>query len=108
MTKSAVVGVDVGTGSARAGIFDLSGRKLAHASYPITTWKEGSDFVEQSSNDVWRAVCAAVRSALLHCPALFLTSRSLADRRIRTGSALQGWTDPDPENSAAGLASICD
>jgi FGGY-family pentulose kinase len=64
MTNPAVIGVDVGTGSARAGIFDLAGRKLAQASHQIVTWKEGADFVEQSSDDIWRAVCTAVRSAI--------------------------------------------
>ncbi|GMH23270.1 hypothetical protein Nepgr_025113 [Nepenthes gracilis] len=56
------LGVDVGTGSARAGLFDEKGKLLGSASSPIQIWKEG-DCIEQSSTDIWHAVCAAVRSA---------------------------------------------
>jgi len=63
----AVVGVDVGSTSARAGVFDAaSGAMLASASRPIETWTYGGgDFVEQSGGDIWRSVCAAVRAALI-------------------------------------------
>ncbi len=59
----AYLGVDVGTGSARAALFSGEGRMLAHASEPIRTWRAGTDEVEQSSDDIWRAVCRAVRTA---------------------------------------------
>ena len=59
-----VVGVDVGTGSARAAVFDLRGRRLGHASRPIQLWHPASDWAEQSSADIWQAVCAAVREAI--------------------------------------------
>ncbi len=58
------VGIDVGTGSARAGVFSLSGRMLADASEPIKMWKPQPDFVEQSSDDIWSACCKSVRAAL--------------------------------------------
>jgi len=57
------VGVDVGTGSARAGVFDAAGRLLGSASRPIATLKPAEDFVEQSSRDIWDAVCDCVRRA---------------------------------------------
>jgi FGGY-family pentulose kinase len=57
------IGVDVGTGSARAGVFDAVGKMLGSATHPIQMWKEG-DFVEQSSNDIWSACCKVVRAAL--------------------------------------------
>ncbi len=60
----AFVGVDVGTTSTRAGIFDEEGRLLAAARHPIQTWHEAGDVVEQSSDDIWRACCASVRAAL--------------------------------------------
>lgn len=66
MTR-AVIGVDVGTGSARAGIFDLAGRRLAAASRPIRMWKPDPEWAEQSSDDIWAAVCEAVREALAAC-----------------------------------------
>ncbi|TVU32823.1 hypothetical protein EJB05_24581 [Eragrostis curvula] len=59
---SVFLGVDVGTGSARAGLFDDKGKLLGSASSPIQIWKE-KDCIEQSSTDIWHAVCAAVKSA---------------------------------------------
>ncbi|XP_020109620.1 FGGY carbohydrate kinase domain-containing protein isoform X2 [Ananas comosus] len=56
------LGVDVGTGSARAGLFDEKGRLLGSASSPIQIWKE-KDCIEQSSTDIWHAICAAVKAA---------------------------------------------
>jgi len=58
------LGVDVGTGSARAGLFTRDGELLASAKQNIRMWKQGSDIVEQSSSDIWQAVCTAVREAL--------------------------------------------
>jgi D-ribulokinase len=62
--EQAFVGVDVGTTSARAGIFDVSGRLLATARRPIAVWHDPGDIVEQSSADIWEASTAAVRAAL--------------------------------------------
>ncbi|KAJ3679222.1 hypothetical protein LUZ60_017233 [Juncus effusus] len=65
MASSAAVflGVDVGTGSARAGLFDEQGKLLGSASSPIQIWKE-KNCIEQSSTDIWHAICSAVKSAL--------------------------------------------
>jgi D-ribulokinase len=60
----AFIGVDVGTLSARAGIFDEKGNLLATAKRPIKVWYEAGDIVEQSSSDIWEACAACVRSAL--------------------------------------------
>lgn len=57
------LGIDVGTGSARAGLFTEDGRMLAAASHAIRRWKPQTDHVEQSSNDIWAACCAATREA---------------------------------------------
>jgi D-ribulokinase len=59
-----VIGVDVGTGSARAGIFDLAGRMLASARQDITLFQASGSIVEQSSGEIWAAVCQAVKAAL--------------------------------------------
>lgn len=59
-----VIGVDVGTGSARAGVFDLRGTPLGLADYPIQVFRPRRDHVEQSSREIWRAVGASVREAL--------------------------------------------
>lgn len=58
------LGIDVGTGSARAGLFTANGRMLASASRAIRMWKPRPDHVEQSSDDIWAACCAATREAV--------------------------------------------
>ncbi|HKY37083.1 MAG TPA: FGGY-family carbohydrate kinase [Polyangiaceae bacterium] len=58
------VGVDVGTGSARAGVFDEQGRRVGMASKAIQMWKPEPDFVEQSSDDIWAACGDSVKRAL--------------------------------------------
>jgi FGGY-family pentulose kinase len=60
----AVIGIDVGTGSARAGVFDAAGHMLGQASRAIKAWRPEADFVQQSTTDIWAAVCAAVREAM--------------------------------------------
>lgn len=59
-----VIGVDVGTGSARAGVFDASGAMLGSAKTDITLHRAAGSIVEQSSAEIWTAVCASVRAAL--------------------------------------------
>ena len=62
--RSLFIGVDVGTGSARAGVFDAAGALLGVRREAIQTWRDPGDFVEQSSDDIWRACCVAVRGAM--------------------------------------------
>ena len=59
-----LIGVDVGTGSARAGVFDTAGQLLGVGKHPITLWQDPGEIVEQSSEQIWQAVCIAVREAL--------------------------------------------
>ena len=59
-----LIGIDVGTASARAGVFDLNGRLLASARRPVTIWHEAGDVVEQSSAQIWDAVAESVREAV--------------------------------------------
>jgi D-ribulokinase len=61
----AYIGVDVGTGSVRAGVFDGGGRLIASAKRPIEIWREAGEIVEQSSEDIWRATTGAVREAVV-------------------------------------------
>ncbi len=57
------IGVDVGTGSARAGVFDPAGQRLATAKQDIQMWQPQEEFFEQSSEDIWQACCNAVMTA---------------------------------------------
>ena len=59
-----VIGVDVGTGSARAGVFDLSGQLLGSENAPIAVYREGAHIVEQSSSDIWAAIASSVQGAV--------------------------------------------
>jgi len=59
-----LIGVDVGTGSARAGVFDPSGRLLGVGKHPVTMWQDAGEIVEQSYDQIWQAVCSAVREAM--------------------------------------------
>lgn len=60
----AYLGIDVGTGSARAGVFDKRGTLLGQAVKEIIIWRPQAEFVEQSSDDIWRAICTCVKSAV--------------------------------------------
>jgi D-ribulokinase len=62
--QQAFVGIDVGTSSARAGIFDENGTLLATARHPITVWHEAGSVVEQSSAEIWAACATSVRTAM--------------------------------------------
>lgn len=64
MNSHVYLGIDVGTGSVRAGLFDKSGVTLGVGVEPISLFRPAEDFVEQSSEDIWRACGVAVRSAL--------------------------------------------
>jgi FGGY-family pentulose kinase len=58
-----VCAVDVGTGSARAGILDARGTVLGRAEHPIAMNRPAAEFAEQDSQNIWSAVCLAVRAA---------------------------------------------
>jgi FGGY-family pentulose kinase len=58
-----LIGVDVGTQSARAGVFSRKGDMIARAEFPIALHRPMPDHVEHDSEDIWHAVCAAVRAA---------------------------------------------
>ncbi|ORZ40813.1 putative carbohydrate kinase [Catenaria anguillulae PL171] len=58
------IGVDVGTSSARAAITDAAGTILASATCAIQIHSPAADLFEQSSADIWRQCCSAVKQAL--------------------------------------------
>ena len=69
VTGDLLVAVDVGTGSARAGVIDRTGRLLGRAEHPILMNAPVAEHAEHDSEDIWSAVCRAVRSALDHAKA---------------------------------------
>lgn len=64
MSERCFLGVDVGSASLRAGLFDDAGNELAFATRPIRQFNPRADFYEQSSADIWGAVVAAVREVV--------------------------------------------
>ena len=59
-----LVGVDVGTGSARAGVLSARGNLLGRAERPIAMRRPSADVAEQDSENIWQAVIGAVRGAM--------------------------------------------
>ncbi|MFB9949380.1 FGGY-family carbohydrate kinase [Rhizobium puerariae] len=59
-----LVAVDIGTGSARAGVFDRNGRLLAKAKHPILMFRPRENHAEHDSEDIWAAACRAVKLAV--------------------------------------------
>src|SRR5829696_5535468 len=65
MGSKLYLGIDVGTASVRAGLFDDTGRRVGLGVHPIQIFRPAEDFVEQSSDDIWRSAGIAVRAALV-------------------------------------------
>lgn len=58
------LGIDVGTGSVRAAIFDADGTLAGMGVAPIQIFRPEEDFVEQSSEDIWAGCAQAIAAAL--------------------------------------------
>ncbi|MCJ1334941.1 hypothetical protein MMC09_000207 [Bachmanniomyces sp. S44760] len=58
------IGIDVGTGSARACIINSKGDIIGLASENIGLWQPEQGYYEQSTNDIWRCICSSVQRAL--------------------------------------------
>lgn len=58
------IGVDVGTGSARACIMNDQGDIVGLASENISLWQPQTGYYEQSTTDIWRCICSSIRRAM--------------------------------------------
>jgi FGGY-family pentulose kinase len=65
VTRKLVAGVDVGTGSARAGIFTPEGELLGRAEQTINMHRPDANHAEHDSEQIWAAVCSAIRTAMV-------------------------------------------
>jgi ribulose kinase len=63
------LGVDVGTGSVRAALFDAAGKRHGLGVHPIRIFRPAEDFAEHSSDDIWQSTGVAVRAALAQATA---------------------------------------
>ena len=61
--RDLIVAVDIGTGSARAGVFDSSGNLLGRSEHAIAMRRPTVDHAEHDSENIWQAACAAVKAA---------------------------------------------
>ena len=71
------IGVDVGSASLRAGVFDIHGRRLGFAVRPIRQFNPRADVYEHASADIWAQLGAAVRAALAEAGREATTVRGL-------------------------------
>ncbi|KAI0112099.1 Nup93/Nic96-domain-containing protein [Nemania sp. FL0031] len=55
------IGIDVGTGSARACLIDSTGDIKALASEAIKLWQPQTGYYEQSTTDIWHCICHCVQ-----------------------------------------------
>lgn len=60
------IGVDVGTGSARAALVKHDGTLVSSSTQETTTWRDPEDhrIFEQSTTDIWAGICKTVKAAL--------------------------------------------
>lgn len=60
------IGVDVGTGSVRAGLVKADGTIVASSTESTQTWRNPSDhrIFEQSTTDIWAGICKTVKASL--------------------------------------------
>ncbi|EAT41239.1 AAEL007088-PA [Aedes aegypti] len=68
MSLANLIGVDVGTGSVRAALVSSNGRVLKTHVKPTQTWNPRPNHYEQSSDNIWSAVCECVRTVASCCP----------------------------------------
>ncbi|XP_068677300.1 FGGY carbohydrate kinase domain-containing protein-like [Montipora foliosa] len=64
MEEHYYIGVDVGTASVRAALVSSNGSIVSSASRPLQIWQPLPDFYEQSSEDIWKNVCAVVKEVV--------------------------------------------
>ena len=93
--STALLGLDVGTTSTKAVLFDLSGNEIARAvSHPYANLTPKPGWVEQNPQEVWQAVLGAIRSVMsladddLQVPAMCMA--------VQSGSLLPVDSHGDP------------
>lgn len=60
------IGIDVGTGSARASLVSSTGETIASSTRETRTWRDTSDhrIFEQSTDDIWNAIRGCIHDCL--------------------------------------------
>ena len=91
--KEAILGIDVGTSSTKAILFDLAGNELTSAaqSYPLLTPQPG--WVEQDAEEVWQALIYVLRDIVKQSSGCRILSLAIA---AQAGSIIPVDLDGDP------------
>ncbi|KAJ6516316.1 Pentulose kinase [Mycena sanguinolenta] len=65
-SESYYLGIDVGTGSARASLVSATGKVVASSTVDTKTWRDPDDhrIFEQSTDNIWASICECVKSCL--------------------------------------------
>ena len=60
------IGIDVGTGSVRAGLVKPDGTLVASRTEETITWRDSEDhrIFEQSTNNIWDGMCKCIKTCL--------------------------------------------
>ncbi|OTB01693.1 hypothetical protein M426DRAFT_63489 [Hypoxylon sp. CI-4A] len=103
--KHYYIGVDVGTGSARALIIDDEGNSIASAAKTIGEWQPQPGMHEQSVSEIWGSICYAVKEALLQGDVQPESVRSIA---FAATCSLALFTHDTDEPVAAGGSESAD
>lgn len=103
------IGIDVGTGSARACLIDDRGEILSIASKATQLFRSGPDIYEQSCDDIWEAICdctnrvmadSGLSSDLIRGIGFDATcSLAVVDRETKRPISVQGPGFDDPSHS---------
>lgn len=66
MTAEYFIGIDVGTGSARSALVNITGDILAESTYNTKTWRDANDanIFEQSSANIWQCISQSVKDVV--------------------------------------------
>ena len=91
--KDAILGIDIGTSSTKAILYDLAGRQITSASqsYPLLTPEPG--WVEQDPQAVWLALLQVLRDIVNQSSGYRILSLALA---AQAGSIIPANLDGDP------------
>jgi D-ribulokinase len=55
------IGIDIGSESVRAGLFNTKGELINISQQKISIWRDSGGIVEQSSDEIWMAICSTIR-----------------------------------------------
>ncbi len=91
-----LIGIDIGTSSCKAAVFDLDGNALSQASTEYDVLHPAPGYAEQDPDSWWRGACRAVREALA-------AGRIPAERIAGVGVSGQSWAAVPVDRHGAAL-----